>query len=1595
MDSIAQDADSENGVPSEIAEDDEEDFCPVGGKDEEDADEFENSEGEAQTETELEKLRQTYYAAQEGNDGNDDSESGLDSSDDESGESEGTQNVDGVVNADERPSAPDDDQGLRNALLEHLEKYKLFQNCAPEFLQTLLSTATRQCLAPRESLVLKDGGPLFIVETGALRLQVGSQARSQVSVLGRGGILNGAGFLRLYAESQAFRPRRMSFKVTEQPKAKATRGNGYDVQGYQGPPPSIYTDFRKFPMASDNLPGLAGTKLNFFNTCPYACQRDHAFRGTWLSFSARGGEPGEQPAQANTSSLPGGGATVLALPPMQKILDMLSKANGFSFQRKAPFKENCEPVMLLWNDLMSKFCPVVFPGAPVEAVYELAGGAEYVSVPVDGDIITEGEINDDLVLIMDGVATVLKKVQVVDGQDQTETIGRLRAGAIIGDVCLLRTDMPRPATVRAKTDVKTIRLNSKIFLEVMIRFPGMLESCHSRLQEVAVCIWDRLLTRTEVASSLHLFSGCDLGFVNDMARCGERRILFVGNPVVQQGSREGTVFVLEHGRCSVEVASVGKVAELGTGTCFGERTLLGIAAEANATVRVVTPFALVLAIKRTDLQWALEKHPWEQEHFEQMKKSPQAGRISGTKVRHIEMFRGCGSGFLKVLNDSVTTSMYLYGQTIIVEGERFPDPMMHVLTGGIVVAEQGNRPLARMSPGATFGELAMRGQSQEKKVTVRAVTMSFITCIQRSAFEKALEAFPEEKSSFSLENNETEKGSERVSWPCLRGESSRIFYLLDLYAEKASCLAGDRRLSRAPFNEAAILVLQGEVSVLDEQGNEVAVLTKGCCFNERVLVGSRAKQTERLIPITSCEVRVLTRETWGKVMSEFPHELERIRATILSYMGAQAELRLGYEPGSPSLLRASTAFFGSLSKSFAREAHDTAKTRIFEPGMDIVRGEGPPEQLGEILEEQLEEDSPPEGVLSDCLVILLSGTAISKHPVSGREMILKPGSVIGEGVFLGASRQYPHTVTAQTSCMVQVLDRQTIFDALRRHTSADDRDKLMIDRLTDEVEIITAHMNRSRIFYSPSFKDSDARFIRELARCNDIVLFRPGAVIIPQGQECVLGKSEFFMVLAGRVTVEGKVGTVFGTMQRGQIFGEVGAFGLSPYRSATARSLEDGVVCCLRFNGDVITSALEQFPNAREKLSEAWVKMEAKNTAIENERRQWIEGRAVPALAQTPLLAGCPEKILQDLAVQLKEHTFQAGDKIVTAGQNVQWMIVILVGSANVQGKNGECISLLKQGAVFGEINSLGLFPRCMATVRAVSTCRVLIVPHAAMEKATQSPFAKDEGIADAFECLVQSRYKQVARGSPICGLGIDASPDDTRVRAIALLSERMELQPGEVWTPVGDTDPCGPRIGILHAGRAMVQIGPERHIVMQLTPGSIFPEGLAASFGASARAETFCEVYRIRRCDFQMAVGSVETPSNDWLWRFRLQQKNTVEKLRRRLDSVQGLVDLAAPNPMDNKIKVWKDKRQVRVTKAKAMSDARAGNSLSAPQLPPLPEICEQASMTTTRCGSWEELAQLKPGLAAYTVLQLPRLKSKSQCNSRATSKLSDVSTS
>jgi CRP-like cAMP-binding protein len=1395
---------------------------------------------------------------------------------------------------------------------------------------------------------------------------------------------------------------------------------GYDVQDYTGAPPILFGDRPDVSSVlwqdqveikdKSQTSILTNSQLCFYNVCPYATQRKSAWvRADWMSFTVTAAEPGERPPGAgenDTNLFQEGGCVLAAVQRPERTLDVALQGDlnqviqglqgdsrPFSSSEAAKpearvassvgadasadtaanssapdqknynttacreqlkkefmevFTTNRKALAANWQVLQRSLSNAVLPGAPPEVIWQLAEAAERMLVSTGHEVVSEGDDGDDgesLIVIDSGVATVEKKMP----DKERETIGRLRSGAIIGDLCLIAAAVPRAATVRAKTDVEAIKVPTSAFADTLCRLPGALASCEDHLMDAGNFIMEGLLTRTEVASSLNLFQGCDLRFVNDIANAGEQRTVLCGRAVVEQGNTSGTLFVLEHGRCIVEVSGLGKVGEVPAGNCFGERTLLGISKEANATVRVSNPVALILAIPRTALLATLAAHPEEQEHFDTLRRTPMVGRVQGSKVRHVELFRPCKTDFLEVLNRSIEARGYMPGSTIVVEGQEDVDPKMFVLTGGMVVAERRGRQMARMSPGATFGELAMLGVTKQRAVTVRAMNFCFVMGICRSAFFAAIDEYPEEEDHFQqvLSNNHYYAGA---MWPCLQNVPTRLLYLLDLYAEPRRVQPGDTTLTSA---SGALLLLEGEVTVLDSDKKELVLLKAGSCFNEQILVGAKEEQGVTLVPKTFCDVRILTKLTWQKVMDEFPEEQGRAKSAVLRYKAEQAEKMLGRTPGGIGALRHAGALFATAGEKFVETIRGIVETRLYEPHV-LIAGDTVEEEAGE-----------PE------FFLLLEGEVFRQDGLG--KSLVPLGTALGESTLLGVESGYPCSwYSGRGTCTVQVLGKSAFNEVLASFPP----ETTLVQDLLAQVSDQDCKEIWKRLQWSTPFRALRPSFISALAKGADIQIYARGNIILHQGEPCKLGESYMCLVLGGKVLAVGDVGTVFGSITAGEVLGEVGAFGLTPCRTTTTKCSEEGLVCAARFRGPAIANALKEHPAACESLSVLFSQLESSNKAIEEQRKNWLQEVAVPALGRTPLLAGCPVDFLLAVAVTLSETPFAPGQCITILGEPLKAMLVILEGTAEMLSKAGVRMGCLSAGSAFGEVAALGLFSSCMAVLRALTPCKVLLVTEEALRGAL-ARCAEGGEMTERFRSLVVSRHEQVARGVPMSALSIAASPDDVSVRAISLLSELICLEPGDVWEPVPDFDPCGPCFGVLVQGRATVEMSNDHHQVITLYQGSLFLEGLAAEFGARVRADTRCEAYRVRRSDFMMCVTS-NPAAQDWVWRFKLEERNVRSALRLRLENAKGLLEGGVPHLKDREIQAWNLKKRQNTSKAKWIQKER-----SEPILPMLAKT-QPASFRTAGGPRLQATAAAKPpqglryqalGLRAYGALQLPRL--------------------
>lgn len=288
-----------------------------------------------------------------------------------------------------------------------------------------------------------------------------------------------------------------------------------------------------------------------------------------------------------------------------------------------------------------------------------------------------------------------------------------------------------------------------------------------------------------------------------------------------------------------------------------------------------------------------------------------------------------------------------------------------------------------------------------------------------------------------------------------------------------------------------------------------------------------------------------------------------------------------------------------------------------------------------------------------------------------------------------------------------------------------------------------------------------------------------------------------------------------------------------------------------------------------------------------------------------------------------------------------------------------------------------------MATIRATSDCRTIEVSEGALTRALERTAIPS--LAQGLRHLVARRRVQVSRGVPLAALPeFGAEATEAAVRTVALLSELVQLQTGDVWAPVGDSDPNGAWMGFLVKGRVKIELHGEAQLT--ITAGSVVPEGLAAEFGAHIRADTACEAYRLPRSDFDIAVAS-DTAAQKWIWLLRLHEKQLSDKLRSRLNSAEGLQRSMLPHVRDREIQTWTARRIKSTSTASRRREERAQSFAEAvpPHGPPegfMPLQSHTGSVRSERRPSSRTLSrshvEAGAGLTCYPVVMLPKLPSR-----------------
>jgi CRP-like cAMP-binding protein len=241
----------------------------------------------------------------------------------------------------------------------------------------------------------------------------------------------------------------------------------------------------------------------------------------------------------------------------------------------------------------------LFSALPKEALRELVGAFEMMTVPAGYSVIQEGEEGAEAFIVARGELEVWRDLNNEDNRPPM-LLARLTSGALFGEMALL-SRAPRAATV----------LSTRPSILLMAKRDA-LEAVAERRPEVAVelaahCRRRMVLNLGRTSPVLVAVPPEDRGTLVDRF---ETRLFEKGEKLVNEGEAAGGLHLVASGEVAVVAHEGGEsvvLASLGAGETVGEVALV-LRRKANADVIAVHP-TVTLFLPREDFVTLVREHP--------------------------------------------------------------------------------------------------------------------------------------------------------------------------------------------------------------------------------------------------------------------------------------------------------------------------------------------------------------------------------------------------------------------------------------------------------------------------------------------------------------------------------------------------------------------------------------------------------------------------------------------------------------------------------------------------------------------------------------------------------------------------------------------------------------------------------------------------------------------------------------------------------------------------------------------------------------------------------------------------------------------------
>jgi len=1344
-----------------------------------------------------------------------------------------------------------------------LTSQKLFEGCDPDLLKRLAAQAFSWTPGRGHEIPMRDEMPLMIVVSGELYVCIGGGPAATAST---GFMIGFVGMLRLHetAQKKTRSPGKLGTLVVDVADLIAQREEREDLEDEEDDFPRETYDF-ELPDESEYT--LHVVKDCIQNLCP------HTIGISKVQWSEKSTVPLRMEmvdALTNQRNIlqtedTQSGFCKLACISLERIYDLFAMTPSLDI-----FESHQLAVTKIFDSLLHL---AAFPNVPLEVVWMLASVSEIQKFARGEVIVKEGDsAPQELLLILASGSADVKKILFDSSvlEAQNFKLARLHPGTIIGDICFMESWVARPATVIAREDVEMICIPSRKLLDVLAAYPGMASIWVSRSRETSLIMQKSLARPADVLAGMKLFHGLNPTFIRSLANITERKMNFLGDVLKEEASTDRTLRLLEFGKIRVEKQHEGCVGLSGAGTLLGEHMFLGLRRVSQATFRVATPLVVMLWVPHHAFENILaDGYPSEAAYFRSLEETDNGVENMAHFAGDLKLFLGCGRRFIQTISEGIYRRSYKPGQTIVIQ-KAIDSGSLFLLTTGKASAVINGKVTEELLPGGVFGELTLLGLVLLRAATVEATT--YCSCLEmpRQAFLEALDKHPEETDHFEklTRLHSMQVATEQGTWPFMTKASERLLYYMNLHSTRESTRPGEwasRAGVELSTTDMAYLLVSGEVYVIEENGHRT-LMPEGSCFGEHILIGL-APGIASVEPKTACEVQMVNRHVFEKVMAECPEERETTIQGILDEMAIKAEQKLGIQRGLPDLLRCS-ALFRAANPDFMKLMRPRMYAMLFKAGDFITR----------------------ERDYANHMFVVVRGSAAVRCE---DDVVLRfrAGTAISEASLLGACTFHPYMVKSENLCLILTLSRDDFVEVLQDFPAEQE----LFQRLDPNAEDILRRLPRVLKIQHPLFNASSIDFLKAACEFADEVYYAPGECIIEYGESCSLGKTVMYLLVAGNASVILAHGDEVAQIKSGALVGEGGALGIANKRSTQISAWKAGMVRLIRLQGLSIGKAVQKCPDDCKALEQQFAQRSQKNAEAEAIRKEWIGKSVIPLLKQCQILNGFSMKLVSKIAGPLLKTTFSAGQDMFVAGDAADSMIVIVDGEAEAKCKNGKVVARLTTGAVTGELAVLGLLSFRTATFTASRKSDAVVITAQSLQSVLQS----SEAASKHLDKLAEERRMQIERGYPILAMPLGAS-NDVCCRTISLHATRYILAPGETWKIPANAPASGAHHWVFARGRGVILAGPSDHPMNPIqTVGAgatcLVSESLCLQYGARVVALTPVEAFRISCMDIQLATISVRNLPN-WFPRFRALEREACKHLKDKLFRAKSVIDMAKP---------------------------------------------------------------------------------------------------